>query len=75
MYRFFLSLRYLRSRPTNWIGVAGIEIAGARFFARDVEVGDRILLATDGLRECCYGNPERSVAISRSRLRTPASRV
>lgn len=27
MYRWFLSLRYLRARRTNWIGVAGIFVA------------------------------------------------
>ncbi len=29
MFRYFLSLRYLLSRPTNWIGVAGIFVAVA----------------------------------------------
>ncbi|MDA1266304.1 MAG: FtsX-like permease family protein [Planctomycetota bacterium] len=29
MYRWFLSLRYLRARRTNWIGVAGIFVAVA----------------------------------------------
>ena len=29
MFRWFLSLRYLRARRTNWIGVAGIFVAVA----------------------------------------------
>ena len=29
MYRWFLSLRYLRARRTNWIGAAGITVAVA----------------------------------------------